>query len=87
MVRGSLLIHGPPVISGAGCPTRVVTACPPNGTARTARSAATPTAVVHVHSVFMVLSLAPPRLWVSRPCQFYARVLPIEGWIARGLPL
>src|SRR5258705_8991641 len=58
MVSGSLLIHGPPVISGAGCPTRVVTAWPPRGAAAAASIALSPTAVIHVHSVFMMVRLA-----------------------------
>src|SRR5262249_57367202 len=42
MLSGSLLIHGPPVISGAGWPTRVATACPAGGMPITAVPATHP---------------------------------------------
>src|SRR5215467_9526577 len=60
MVSGSLLIHGPPVISGAGCPTRVVTACPARGAITMASTLPTPTTVSHRLSVCMAVSLPPP---------------------------
>jgi hypothetical protein len=63
MVRGSLLIHGPPVISGAGSPTRAVKASGPGDAARNTTvdaSAAAATHVPnHVHDVFMATSLPP----------------------------
>jgi hypothetical protein len=63
MLRGSLLIHGPPVISGAGWPTRAVKASGPGDTARKTTAVATPAAAniaSHVDDLFIATSLPPP---------------------------
>src|SRR5262249_24637511 len=78
MVSGSLLIHGPPVISGDGCPTRAVTACPARGAITMASTLPTPTNVSHRLSVFMLVSLRLLRGHVSRFCEFCARGPGIE---------
>jgi hypothetical protein len=80
MVSGSLLIHGPPVISGAGRPTRVENASGPRETARTTTAAAIVAVASHADADFMVTTIALPERFGVTPLSIL-----LSGPVHRGL--